>query len=290
MLLHRVADSIASSGNRDVQRSAEAAGATADATLGRVLDAKRRTLGLARADAAAGRTVGLLRYGDFNVVLNPPAVSVALMDGIVRGDTAAAVRELDSAGAQLRWTTLAPVDRPYTPYALAYAQVHRPDKARALLVRMTAEVRDTSLLRTWQPMIHQTLGEIALDEHQPRVAMDESRKADSLPDGPANGDPLPILVNLGRAFDQANQSDSAIVYFERYLAAPSIYRAQDDAVYLAGVHRRLGELYEARHDNAKAIAHYNTLIQLWKSADPDLQPVVAEMRRRVTRLERAAGG
>lgn len=288
--LQRVADSIVASGNDDARRLATRAGAQATAALGRARDAKRRILSWARTETSGGVKRDLMRENPWHEVVDPPAVTAALIDGLVRGDSATALHELDSAAAQFSWTSLAPVDRPYTPYALAYAQVHNPAKARALLARMSAEVRDSALLRAWQPMVHQARGEIALDDHQPRVAMDEFRKADSLPDGPATRDPLPLLANLGRAFDQASQPDSAIAYFERYLSTVSVVRAEDDFVYLAGIHRRLGELYEARRDTAKAIAHYNALIQLWKSADPDLQPVVAEMRRRVARLEHETGG
>ena len=52
------------------------------------------------------------------------------------------------------------------------------------------------------------------------------------------------------------------------------------------VHKRLGELYEARNDNARAVAHYTTFVNLWQRADPDLQAKVAEVRARRDRLQR----
>jgi hypothetical protein len=57
-----------------------------------------------------------------------------------------------------------------------------------------------------------------------------------------------------------------------------------DAVVLAGIHKRLGELYEAKGENQKAASHYLAFIELWKNADPALQPKVAEVRQRLARL------
>lgn len=57
-----------------------------------------------------------------------------------------------------------------------------------------------------------------------------------------------------------------------------------DPVYLAGVHRRLGELYEAKGDTAKAVAQYRAFVEQWKNADPELQPRVAEITKRIEAL------
>ena len=51
--------------------------------------------------------------------------------------------------------------------------------------------------------------------------------------------------------------------------------------------QRLGELYEAKGDTAKAIANYEKFIDLWKNAEPALQPKVREVRARLERLRPA---
>jgi len=51
-----------------------------------------------------------------------------------------------------------------------------------------------------------------------------------------------------------------------------------------GLRRRLGELYEARGDRAKAGDYYARLVDLWKDADPELQPIVADARAALKRL------
>jgi tetratricopeptide (TPR) repeat protein len=53
---------------------------------------------------------------------------------------------------------------------------------------------------------------------------------------------------------------------------------------LAGSYKRLGELYEARGDRQKAMLYYTKFVELWKNADPELQPKVAEVKKRLARL------
>jgi tetratricopeptide (TPR) repeat protein len=124
-----------------------------------------------------------------------------------------------------------------------------------------------------------------------REAIDAFRRGDARPDGSASGcnGCLPIL--LARAYDQAAMSDSAVAVYERYLAAPDVGRLTTglDGLYLAGAHKRLGELYEAKGDRANALEHYRAFVTLWKDADPELQPKVADVTRRIARLARGAG-
>jgi len=47
---------------------------------------------------------------------------------------------------------------------------------------------------------------------------------------------------------------------------------------------RLGELHEARGDRAEARDSYGRFVDLWKEADPELQPLVAQARTARNRL------
>jgi DNA-binding SARP family transcriptional activator len=58
----------------------------------------------------------------------------------------------------------------------------------------------------------------------------------------------------------------------------------DDDVFLPRAYERLGELYEQRGDTAKAIYYYGKLVELWKDADPELQPRVEAARRAIEAL------
>jgi hypothetical protein len=59
-------------------------------------------------------------------------------------------------------------------------------------------------------------------------------------------------------------------------------RVSLDATLLPPVHERLGTLYGARGERAKALAHDRTFVALWNNADPELQPRVAAARKRTT--------
>jgi DNA-binding SARP family transcriptional activator len=51
------------------------------------------------------------------------------------------------------------------------------------------------------------------------------------------------------------------------------------------VHERLGELYEAKGDRQKAADQYVQLVELWKNADPALQPRLNRVRERLAHLK-----
>jgi hypothetical protein len=89
-----------------------------------------------------------------------------------------------------------------------------------------------------------------------------------------------------RAFDAAGQRDSAMVMYERYLATPFWIKlkVELDPMSRPAVHERLGQLYEARGDGENAAEQYRAFIDLWKNADPELQPRVAEARRRLAKV------
>ena len=52
------------------------------------------------------------------------------------------------------------------------------------------------------------------------------------------------------------------------------------------MYRRVGELYDARGDRQKALEYYGKFVELWKNADPELQPAVKEAKGRMARLAR----
>jgi hypothetical protein len=66
-------------------------------------------------------------------------------------------------------------------------------------------------------------------------------------------------------------------------------RSGIDATYLAAVRKRLGELYESKGATQRAATNYLAFIDLWKNADPEVQPKVQELRQRVARLKDLAG-
>jgi tetratricopeptide (TPR) repeat protein len=91
------------------------------------------------------------------------------------------------------------------------------------------------------------------------------------------------IVQIGQAHDLAGRGDSAIVYFERFLTTPDPQPEQDSR-RRAEVHRRLGELYEAKGAKREAAEQYRRFVDLWARADANLQPQVAEVRQRLEQL------
>ncbi|MCH6548041.1 MAG: hypothetical protein IH798_06300, partial [Gemmatimonadetes bacterium] len=53
---------------------------------------------------------------------------------------------------------------------------------------------------------------------------------------------------------------------------------------LPAAYQRLGELHEERGNREKAVEYYNRFVELWENADPELQPVVEDVRGRIARL------
>ena len=62
-----------------------------------------------------------------------------------------------------------------------------------------------------------------------------------------------------------------------------------DANFLAFALRRLAELHDAKGDAQKALSYYARFVELWKDADPDLQPQVRKARARMIELQRRQG-
>jgi tetratricopeptide (TPR) repeat protein len=75
-----------------------------------------------------------------------------------------------------------------------------------------------------------------------------------------------------------------MVSYERFVTTPKYFRIRYDALYLASSLVRLGELYEARGDRARAIEYYSRFVDLWKNADPDLQPRVTAVKAKLEAL------
>ena len=86
-------------------------------------------------------------------------------------------------------------------------------------------------------------------------------------------------------FDRAGQPDSALVHFERWAEAGEeiwevgVYFLDGPLAYI-----RMGELYEAKGDRTKAVDFYGRFTELWREADPELQPKVKEVKRRIAEL------
>jgi eukaryotic-like serine/threonine-protein kinase len=201
------------------------------------------------------------------------------------GHQATAARILDRAVEQ---TPLESIEllgaRPYLRIASLYAQAGRADKAKALLVAYDRAVSDPVQRRFDQPNRDAAIGYVALAEQRPRDAVAAFRRSDRVADGPVDLCPVCADPPIALAFDRAGMRDSAIASLEHFVSLPRLGRTFVDAWNLPWVLRRLGELHEARGDRADAVKYYRGFVELWKNADPELQPMVTEVKGRLARL------
>jgi tetratricopeptide (TPR) repeat protein len=247
---------------------------------GQVNDWARFTAESRRADAELGATP-------------PPltdSVDAAWMDITLRGQPARGVARLDALLKRIPLNSVPPLDRPYFDVATTYATAGRADRARAILAEYGAEIKDSALLRDREAAMHDVMGEIALAERRPQDALREFARGDTAYDGQPVACEICLPLFSARAYDQAGNRDSAIAMYERYehLFARD-WPVTVDPWYRSLAYKRLGELYENRGDTVRAAADYRQFIALWQNADPDLQPVVADARRRLAKLTSEPG-
>ena len=144
---------------------------------------------------------------------------------------------------------------------------------------------DTATRRLTASDRHGALGEIAMAEGKYDFAIHEFQAADTAYDGAPISCATCVAPRLARAYDLAGRPDDAIREFENYLNSTYARRGTtSDPQFLAGSYKRLAELYEAKGERAKAATNYAKFIELWKNADPELQPKVQEAKRRLARL------
>ncbi|HET7109996.1 MAG TPA: protein kinase [Gemmatimonadales bacterium] len=196
----------------------------------------------------------------------------------------AGVRILDRTVASDAWKQAVPAGRPYNWIIPLYALAGRPDRARALMAAYRRDVPTDFEQPAVQPALNGMNGEIELAEGKYPEALRSFRAAQV----GADGDPIFCAAcgdyNLGRVYDRMGEPDSAMRYFNAYLAETPANRDDIDWAALAGIQKRLGELYDSKGDTASAVKHYGAFTELWKDADPDLQPVVTTVKKRLGEL------
>jgi len=120
------------------------------------------------------------------------------------------------------------------------------------------------------------------------VAMAEGQYAEAarayLGANEQQGFPSLYLWDAARAYDLAEQPDSAIAAHELAISVPDPGRIFWEFDRLGPAYKRLGELYEAKRSREKALEYYGRFVDLWTDADPELQPIVRDVKRRMARL------
>jgi len=201
-------------------------------------------------------------------------MQLGYLELLYRRSPARALAIVDSALARLPLDSMLPADRPYEDLARFYARAGRPARARTLLVQ--AEANDKVLGSTSPPERTWARGVIALAEGRAADAEPQLRQS-----AEAIICTICALPDLARAYEAAGKTDAAMAVYERYLATPWLWRYEPDAAELGWVMKRLADLYDGRGDSAKAAGMRGRLLQLWRRADRELQPIVEEVRGRL---------
>ena len=229
----------------------------------------------AKRQAARGQPVVLLLH----------ALDSANVTALVEGKPAAAREILHGALRRMPPDSFALVIRPYDQILFAasfagdaaLAQQARADLQRALAARgKPVERPATEALAD---------GMVSLAAGRTEQALAQINEADRR---------LHPCVECIWAFrfithDKLGRSDSVIADGEAFLkvtrAGPGF--GVNQGLFRASILQRLGELYEAKGQNDKALQHYQEFVDLWKTADPELQPRVRDVRARIDRLRAA---
>jgi tetratricopeptide (TPR) repeat protein len=197
------------------------------------------------------------------------------------GDTARAFRAVRTWRARVGWDTLPPAVRPYWILIPTLAEGGRVAEARRLLDEWRTLVPDDPRHRS---DAYWSLGAIALAEGR----LDSAAAAFlAWHDAPFAEDTHRYnrgLIEAGTALDRAGRPDTAIALYERALAIWTMDGVHYEATWYPLVLQRLAELHESLGNADRAIHYYGVFIDLWKDADPDLQPRVADASLALARL------
>jgi serine/threonine-protein kinase len=208
------------------------------------------------------------------------AADQAINEAYLLGRTAEGRARLDAALTRLPLDSIAPDRRPYATLVFAEVVLGRPDRARGYLAqhRAIATPGDSA----------EILGSEGV------LALAEGRYAEAVPLMRRSAAGFNwfcrtcLQVQIGEAFDRQGLPDSALVAYEKYATQfSSGFIGQDSDLPVSYI--RLGEIYEAKGDRDQAIEYYTKLLDLWKDADPALQPRLKEIRDRVGKLAGEGG-
>ncbi|HEX6053135.1 MAG TPA: protein kinase [Gemmatimonadaceae bacterium] len=205
----------------------------------------------------------------------------AMVLGLFRGDSVRARRLVRDALARIPMDSLPAADRPwsYLSWIARYTQdAELAQRAHAGWARDTAVVGGDPRLHLY---------------YEANSALARGRPADAIAFIRA-GEQYTLdfershYAEMGYAFDRAGIADSAIVYYEKFAANP-LSDIDIDPNHLAGAYKRLAELYDAKREWDRAATYYLKFVDLWREADPELQPVVKRAADRAAEIARQRG-
>jgi tetratricopeptide (TPR) repeat protein len=247
------------------------------------------SFGLYAANAMQGKLAAASSYLEQNMEVEAQrdvpanylfgAARLAEIDVRIREAPSEGLSKVEAALERFPLAGLPPSDRPYSTLIRLYAEAGRVDEATRLASEYETEVSET--LRRGDLALHGAEGSIALAEGRYQDAIAAFR------DWHTAGDEFCqycSFYGLGRAFELAGHSDSAVAAYEQAVSANQLFEMYQAPYDPAPTYKRLGELYEERGDREKAVEYYNEFVDLWEDADAELQLLVEDVRGRIAKL------
>ncbi|MGH7516919.1 MAG: protein kinase domain-containing protein [Gemmatimonadales bacterium] len=208
----------------------------------------------------------------------------------IRGRFDRGVRRTGAAMRGRALSSIPPLDRPYLDIAYDYAFAGRGDLAQAALDERRRVLEQAGVAGRAALAAHGHDNWYGIVRARTFAANGQIDSAIALLNPPAQpGNDVWSLPHLGALYDAAGRADSAVVIYERFLARRALIRDEVDGWHRPRILYRLGELYEARGDRARAADYYSQFAGLWRDADPELQPRVREARHRLAVLTTEPG-
>lgn len=209
-------------------------------------------------------------------------VDIAQIDLRLRNHPAEGLKRIDGALRRHPLATVSPADRPYVGLSRYFARAGRLNEAARLLAEYDRDVPEG--LRGANGERLGAEGDLLLARGRIADAIGRYQAWYDDPGWCCFRAAQAGLFEIATAYEQAHRPDSALAYYERVVTTPSFDRVYGDQLVLGPILKRLGELYEARGDRAKALDYYGRFVDLWKDADPELRPIVADARAALRRL------
>ena len=204
------------------------------------------------------------------------AATPAYIDIVQRGQPERGLAKLEALLREQPLDSINPRDRPYFVLAEAYSWAGRPAETR----RMRAAWEASRPRESWHPSDPAWWDAFtAFSEARWRDAAIGFSRAHTA----SHCQPCGLWYSA-IAWDRAGEVDSAIAHYERAYLAPATDDGPEDPAFMPMGLMRLGELYEQKGDRDKALLHYGKFVELWRDADRDLQPKVADARARIAAL------
>ncbi len=230
---------------------------------------------LAEADALSLRREAIAAQARDSGTALGYAADRALDEALLGGHADAAGRMLDSALRRYPLDAMDPQNRPWRRLIDAAAMAGRIALAQSLAEQWGRDVPAGQRGPNYRP----ALALVAAAEHHPADARTAFQVAAESLNCNACLEPW-----TARAWEAQSAPDSALAHYRRYLEQPDALGWDWDAHLRPWVLQRAGDLAAQLGHRQDAARYYARFVELWRNADPELQPVVRDVRAKLSRL------